>query len=64
MLVFTIRKRTLNARQKSLNKYRDEGGTEYEYQLLTEKILAQQKQFVQAIEHFEESRKQGTDICR
>ncbi|MCW4440438.1 tetratricopeptide repeat protein [Vibrio splendidus] len=44
---------------EELKNYRDEGGAEYEYQLLTGKILAQQKRFTEAIEHFEESRKQG-----
>ncbi|TXY09481.1 tetratricopeptide repeat protein [Vibrio mimicus] len=42
-----------------LEQYRQEDGENHEYHLMMGKILAQQKQYPSAIEHFEESRKQG-----
>ncbi|TQP29480.1 tetratricopeptide repeat protein [Vibrio cholerae] len=42
-----------------LEQYRQEGGDNHEYYLMMGKILAQQKKYSVAIEHFEESRKQG-----
>ncbi|MCG9782994.1 pilus assembly protein TadD [Vibrio brasiliensis] len=43
----------------NLDLYLDEGGEMGQFHLLKGKILAQQKRFSQAIEQFEESRKQG-----
>ncbi|MEH0371257.1 tetratricopeptide repeat protein [Vibrio mimicus] len=42
-----------------LEQYRQEGGDNHEYHLMMGKIFAQQKKYSAAIEHFEESRKQG-----
>lgn len=43
---------------ENLDLYLDEGGEEGQFHLLKGKILAQQKRFPEAIEQFEESRKQ------
>ncbi|MEH0388382.1 tetratricopeptide repeat protein [Vibrio mimicus] len=42
-----------------LEQFRQEGGDNHEYHLMMGKIFAQQKKYSAAIEHFEESRKQG-----